>query len=91
MCSLLSRSTPRTNVIQLAIFVLRIFEYKSSNTTDTVNEEESKGTGILNEFKKSLTGRMIIELVSATTDGSTGITGSKALLPIIISKHSVEI
>lgn len=32
---------------------------------------------------------MIIELVSAT-DGSTGITGSKALLLLIISKHSVE-
>lgn len=33
---------------------------------------------------------MTIELVSTTTDGSTGITGSKASLLIITSKHSVE-
>lgn len=52
MCFLLSDSTPRTDVIQLAIFALRAFEYKSSYSTDTVNEEESKGIGILNEFKK---------------------------------------
>lgn len=32
----------------------------------------------------------MIELVSATTDGSTGIAGSKASLLIIISEHSVE-
>lgn len=49
---LLSSSTPRTDIIQLAIFVLRTFEYKSSYSTDTVNEEESRGAGILNEFKQ---------------------------------------
>lgn len=32
----------------------------------------------------------MIELVSATTDGSTGITESKAALLIIITEHSVE-
>lgn len=43
MCFLLSSSTPRTDIIQLVIFVLRTFEYKSSYSTDTVDEEESKG------------------------------------------------
>lgn len=49
---LLSSSTPRTDIIQLAIFVLRTFEYKSGYSTDTIDEEEHRGTGILNEFKK---------------------------------------
>lgn len=52
MCFLLSSWTPRTDINQLAIFVLRMFEYKCSYSTDTIDEEERKGTGILNEFKK---------------------------------------
>lgn len=51
-CVPLSGSTPRADIIQLAIFVLRMLEYKSSYFTDTADEEEQRGTGILNEFKK---------------------------------------
>lgn len=90
-CVLLCGSTPRTDIIQLAIFVLRMVEYKSSCFTDTSDEEERRGTGILNEFKKSVINKKWrIESVPATTDGSTGITRSKGSLLVIITEHSVE-
>lgn len=58
ICSLLtveneyvfSSSTPRTDIIHLADFVLRMLKY--SYSTATINKKERRGTGILNEFKK---------------------------------------